>query len=106
MVLAARTSHVKWAFVALVASAPVNRWLAAWMEDQPSSCPSQILFGVACPMCGGTRAALYLASGDLSSAVQSNVGAVVFALVVAAVLVQQQRSMAPGLTASMEADST
>jgi len=69
-------------------------------------CPSQIFLGVACPMCGGTRAALYLASGDVSSAVQSNAGAVAFAVAVACLFVQQQREVESGLTASMEADST
>jgi hypothetical protein len=83
MVLAARISHVKWWFAALVATAPLTRWLATQMETQASTCPSQILLGTPCPMCGGTRAALYLASGDVVSALGKNAGFVVFCGVMA-----------------------
>ena len=84
MVLAARLSQLKWGFVAVVATAPLTRWLAVEMESQPSSCPSQIAFGVACPACGGTRAGLYLASGDVVTAVERNVGFVMFCAAMAA----------------------
>ncbi|MFP4149577.1 MAG: DUF2752 domain-containing protein [Nitriliruptoraceae bacterium] len=36
------------------------------------SCPSRTLFGVWCPLCGGTRSAHALASGDLRAAVRLN----------------------------------
>ncbi len=36
------------------------------------SCPSRTLFGVLCPLCGGTRGAHALATGQLSQAVAFN----------------------------------
>jgi hypothetical protein len=36
------------------------------------ACPSRTLFGVWCPLCGGTRSAHALATGDLSGAVGFN----------------------------------
>lgn len=78
MVLARRLRLIKWGFVAMVLTAPLTRSLAVAFESQPSTCPSQILFGMACPACGGTRAGLYLVSGDVVSAVQTNVGLVAF----------------------------
>lgn len=87
MVLASRLRLVQWGFVGVVLAAPLTRWLAVSFEAQPSTCPSQILFGVACPACGATRAGLYLLSGDVVAAVQSNMGLVAFvaAMVVLAV---------------------
>lgn len=106
MVLAARLSQLKWGFVAMVAAAPLTRWLATEMESQPTTCPSQMLFGVACPVCGGTRAGLYLVSGDVVTALERNVGFVVFCALMAVVIVQQQRAGETGLIASIDADVT
>jgi hypothetical protein len=46
------------------------------------ACPSQTLFGVWCPLCGGTRAANALVSGRLSDAVGFNVLVPVLAVLV------------------------
>jgi hypothetical protein len=73
---------------------------------QPATCPSQILFGVACPLCGATRAGLHLLSGDIVTAVQFNAGLVAFSIAMAVVLLQQQRDGTRGFVASMDADKT
>lgn len=86
MVLANRAQRLQWGFAGVVLAAPLTRWIATTMEGQPSLCPSQILFNVACPLCGGTRAGLYLISGDVVAAVESNAGAVAFAAAVGVVL--------------------
>jgi hypothetical protein len=106
MVLAARLSQLKWGFVAVVATAPLTRWLAIEMESRPSSCPSQMAFGVACPACGGTRAGLYLASGDVATAIERNAGFVVFCAAMAVMLIQQHRADEKGLVASIDAEVT
>ena len=80
MVLKKRLSFVQWGFAGVVLAAPLTRWVAVSMETQPTTCPSQILFGVACPLCGATRASLHLASGDVMTALQFNAGLVAFAL--------------------------
>ena len=85
MVLKKRIAVVQWGFAGVVLATPLTRWVATTMERQPSLCPSQILFNAACPLCGGTRACMYLVSGDLASAMQSNVGATVFVASVAAI---------------------
>lgn len=92
MVLKKRLSYLEWGFVGAVLTAPVNRWLAVAMENQPTTCPSQILFGVACPLCGATRASLHLASGDVLTAVEFNAGLVAFSVAVGVVLLNQQRN--------------
>jgi hypothetical protein len=38
----------------------------------PSTCPSQVIFGVDCPGCGLTRSFIYLAHGDWSRALLKN----------------------------------
>lgn len=43
--------------------------------------------GSACPSCGGTRASLFLLSGDPLAAVKANAGVTVFLLVIAALTV-------------------
>ena len=86
MVLKNRIAYVQWGFVGIVLATPLTRWVATTMESQPSLCPSQILFNVACPLCGGTRALMYLVSGDVVSAVQSNLGAVAFVAAIAGVV--------------------
>jgi hypothetical protein len=110
VVLNNRIAVVQWGFAGIVLASPLTRWVATRMESQPSLCPSQILFNVACPLCGGTRASLYLLSGDVVSAVQSNAGAVAFTAAVGAVALtvmnQQQLFCASGFVASMEADNT
>ncbi len=78
MVLANRLTYVQWGFAGIVLASPLTRWLAISLETQPTTCPSQILFGVACPLCGATRAGLHLLSGDIVTAVQFNAGLVAF----------------------------
>jgi hypothetical protein len=78
MVLKKRLSYVQWGFAGMVLATPLTRWVAVTMEAQPTACASQILFGVACPVCGATRAGLHLASGDVVTALQFNAGLVVF----------------------------
>jgi len=67
---------------ALLAS-PVTRWVAEQLNHQPSLCPLLRVTGVACPSCGGTRAGLFLLSGDPLAAVKANAGATMFLLVIA-----------------------
>ena len=93
MVLKKRLSFVQWGFAGVVLAAPLTRWVAVTMETQPTTCPSQILFGVACPLCGATRATLHLASGDVMTALQFNTGLVIFSVAVGVVLLQQQRAL-------------
>jgi hypothetical protein len=54
--------------------------LANFLSHQPSLCPLQRITGIACPSCGGTRAGLYVLSGDLVSAIKVNVGVTIFLL--------------------------
>ena len=46
--------------------------------------------GVACPSCGGTRAGLFLLSGDPVAAVKANAGVTMFLLVMALLTVGGQ----------------
>ena len=93
MVLKKRLSYVQWGFAGVVLAAPLTRWVAVTMETQPTTCPSQILFGVACPLCGATRAGLHLASGDVVTALQFNAGLVAFSFALGVVSLRQQRAM-------------
>jgi hypothetical protein len=106
MVLANRLTYVKWGFAGIVLASPLTRWLAISLETQPTTCPSQILFGVACPLCGATRAGLHLLSGDIVTAVQFNAGLVAFSFAIGVVLLQQQRDGTRGFVASIDADNT
>jgi hypothetical protein len=106
MVLANRLTYVQWGFAGIVLAAPLTRWLATTLETQPTTCPSQILFGVACPLCGATRAGLHLLSGDIVTAVQFNAGLVAFSVAIGVVLLQQQRDGTRGFVASIDADNT
>lgn len=58
--------------------------VATASEDGPTLCPFALVTGVACPLCGMTRAAAHLIRGDLAEAAASH--PLVF-LVVASVLV-------------------
>lgn len=89
MVLRKRLSFVQWGFAGVVLAAPLTRWVAVTMETQPTTCPSQIMFGVACPFCGATRAGLHLASGNVVTALQFNAGLVAFALALAVVAARE-----------------
>ena len=65
-------------------ASPATRWVADQMNHQPSLCPLFRVTGVACPSCGGTRAGLFLLSGDPLAAVKANAGVTLFLLVIAA----------------------
>ena len=64
-------------------ASPVTRWVADQLNHQPSLCPLLRVTGVACPSCGGTRAGLFLLSGDPVAAVKANAGVTLFLLGVA-----------------------
>jgi hypothetical protein len=67
----------------VVLASPVTQRLADYLSHQPSLCPLQRITGMACPSCGGTRAGLYVLSGDLVSAIKVNAGVTLFLIVVA-----------------------
>ena len=72
------------ACAAAVIFSPGTRWVADQLNHQPSLCPLLRVTGVACPSCGGTRAGLFLLSGDPLAAVKANAGVTLFLLVIAA----------------------
>ena len=82
MVLKGETNRT-WLFAGVVLASPVTRFVAEQLNHQPSLCPLLRVTGVACPSCGGTRASLFLLSGDPVSAMKANVGVTIFLLVVA-----------------------
>ena len=65
----------------VILASPATRWVAEQMNHQPSLCPLFRVTGIACPSCGGTRAGLFLVSGDPLAAVKANAGVTVFLLV-------------------------
>lgn len=67
----------------LVLASPATRWVAEQLNHQPSLCPLFRVTGVACPSCGGTRAGLFLLSGDPLAAVKANAGVTMFLIVIA-----------------------
>jgi len=68
----------------VVLASPATRWVAEQLNHQPSLCPLFRVTGVACPSCGGTRAGLFLLSGDPVAAIKTNAGVTLFLLVMAA----------------------
>ena len=68
----------------VVFASPATRWVADQLNHQPSLCPLLRVTGVVCPSCGGTRAGLFLLSGDPLAAVKANAGATMFLLAIAA----------------------
>ena len=64
-------------------ASPATRWVADQLNHQPSLCPLLRVTGVACPSCGGTRAGLFLLSGDPVAAVKANAGVTLYLLGVA-----------------------
>ena len=68
----------------VVLASPATRWVAEQLNHQPSFCPLFRVTGVACPSCGGTRAGLFLLSGDPVAAIKANAGVTLFLLVMAA----------------------
>lgn len=69
-----------------VAASPAVSRVADHMATAPSLCPSQILFGVACPSCGGTRAGLHLLAGEPLEAFAANPGVTVLAVTLGALV--------------------
>ena len=72
--------------VGVVLVSPFTQRLANFLNHQPSLCPLQRITGIACPSCGGTRAGLYVLSGDLVSAIKVNVGVTIFLLALGALV--------------------
>lgn len=73
------------AIVAVAAAAlasPVTARVADHLAMQPSFCPLRAVTGVPCPSCGGTRALVHLVAGDPVSALLSNPGVTLSALLV------------------------
>ena len=81
-----RAERLALAALGVVATSPVASRLADHMATAPSLCPSQILFGVACPSCGGTRAGLHLLAGEPLEALAVNPGLTVLALALGALV--------------------
>jgi Protein of unknown function (DUF2752) len=54
---------------------------ADWLDTQASLCPVSNLTGSSCPLCGGTRAVLYMLSGQPVEALERNSGAAVVLMV-------------------------
>ena len=67
----------------VVFASPATRWVAEQLNHQPSLCPLFRVTGIACPSCGGTRASLFLLSGDPLAAVKANAGVTLFLLAIA-----------------------
>ncbi len=67
-------------------ASPLASRVADHMATAPSLCPSQILFGVACPSCGGTRAGLHLLAGEPVEALSANPGVSLLAVAVGALV--------------------
>jgi hypothetical protein len=82
MVLGASLNQAWWCAGVVLAS-PATRWVAEQLNHQPSLCPLFRVTGVACPSCGGTRASLFLLSGDPMAAVKANAGVTMFLIVIA-----------------------
>lgn len=64
----------------IMLASPFTRWVADQLNHQPSLCPLLRLTGMPCPSCGGTRASLYLLSGDPIAALRANAGLTVFVM--------------------------
>ena len=56
---------------------------ADWLDTQASLCPISKLTGASCPLCGGTRAVLYMLSGEPVEALERNSGAAVVLMITA-----------------------
>ena len=78
-----RANHALLSCACVVLASPATRWVADQLNHQPSLCPLLRVTGVACPSCGGTRAGLFLLSGDPVAAVKANAGVTLFLLGVA-----------------------
>ena len=68
---------------ALLAS-PATRFVAERQDHKTGLRPLLRVTGVACPSCGGTRAGLFLLSGDPVAAIKANAGVTLSLLVMAA----------------------
>ena len=79
-----RTERALLAAAGVLAVSPIASRLADHFATAPSLCPSQVLFGVACPSCGGTRAGLHLLAGEPFEALAANPGVTLAALSVGA----------------------
>ncbi|MFM8856166.1 MAG: DUF2752 domain-containing protein [Actinomycetota bacterium] len=82
----------------LSASLGAGRY-AMWLDGQPTLCPLSRWTGSPCPLCGGTRAALYLVSGQPFEAFQRNpavaISLAIAALVTARHIVRQSTGPTP-----------
>lgn len=69
--------------VGAVLASPATRLVAEQLNHQPSLCPLFRVTGIACPSCGGTRASLFLLSGDPLAAIKANAGVTMFLMAIA-----------------------
>ena len=70
----------------MVLASPLALRFAQYLEHQPSLCPLQQFAGLACPSCGGTRAAFYLWGADPVQALKSNAGVTLLVLALAGLI--------------------
>jgi hypothetical protein len=83
MVLKESLTKIEWGLAGFVLSSPLALRFAQYLEHQPSLCPLQQFAGMACPSCGGTRAAFYLWGADPIQALKSNAGVTLLILAMA-----------------------
>gem|GEM_PF-1859547 len=91
--LSVRLNYAPTVLAGAVLASPATRWIADQLNHQPSLCPLLRLTGIACPSCGGTRAGVYLASGDPLTALKMNAGVTV-GLVVAGIVMLHKLGVA------------
>lgn len=81
-----RPDRVLAAVAAAGLASPITARVADHLATQPSLCPLFAVTGVPCPSCGGTRALVHLVAGDPVSALASNPGVTLSAVLVGALI--------------------
>lgn len=75
------------------ASTHLSITYAKWLDNQPSLCPLKRFTGNACPLCGGTRSALFLLGGDVVSSLRLNAGVALTAAFFTYLLFSRERRL-------------